>query len=535
MKKSVLFFLVLVMAASVFASGGGQSAAGGSAPAAATGFADYSKGFPQRVTIQIPVYDRAFQGWNVTDNYWTRWVQKEFGDKNNVTVQYVAIGRQTEVQDYQQLLASHRAPNIIFHYDMPIAVNYYGEGVMQKLNWNEIANYAPNFWNGTKSMVERYGTINNERVFFFAERPEADAYTQLVRKDWVEKAGYKVEDLTSLETFNQMLLKWKELGLGKFGIALAQNNFTFSYPFRDWPINDAERTLYSELSVADLTWAPAKAWLKDMNWKYNNDVMDKEFYLRNDEAKTKAEFVAGRTGNFGFYMASNTDVMSSLKANNAAAEVAVLPPGWGVPNGKVNQGRGYWPFGMIMGINYESTDAQRIAVWMFLEWMYQDANLFALQNGVAGQNYTLQADGLPSRVANYTGESNLSPNSNKDYWCLVVEAARYPNPDMFWAANKALWAPAGYENLVDDLIKYYRAGSPYRTPDALFTVPLQAIAEYRADLNVLFQELYVKCVTCPEAQFEAVYADACRTYLSAGYQAVLDEKKQVIQAGNYIK
>ncbi|MCL2832682.1 MAG: hypothetical protein FWD78_05895 [Treponema sp.] len=535
MKRSAVIFLILALAASAFASGGGQSNSGSAAAPAAAGFTDYSKGFPQKVTIQIPVYDRAFQGWNVADNYWTRWMQKEFGDKYNVNVQYVAIGRATEVQDYQQLLASHRAPNIIFHYDMPIAVQYYGEGVMQKLNWDEMANYMPTFWNRTKPMVERYGTINNDRVFFFAERPEADPYTTLVRNDWVQKAGYKVEDLTSLETFNQMLLKWRDMGLGVYGTQLLANNFTYSYPFRDWPINDAERTLYSELSVADLTWAPSKAFLKDMNWKYNNNVLDKEFYLRNDEAKTKAEFVAGRTGNFSFYMASNTDVMSSLKANNPTADVAVLPPGWNVPQGKVNQGRGYWPFGMIMGINYESTDQQRIATWMFLEWLNQDANLFALQNGVAGQNYTLDTNGLPVRVANYNGESNLSANSNKDYWCLIVEAARYPNQDMFWAANKALWTPAGYGNLVDDLIKYYRAASPYRTPDALFTVPLTAMAEYRADLNVLFQELYVKCVTCPEAQFESVYADACKTYLSAGYQSVLDEKQKVIAAGNYIK
>ena len=533
MKKLLILFLVLAMAFSAFARGTSQQ--GGAAAQTGGSFTDYSRGFPQRVTIEIPVYDRAFQGWNVTDNFWTRWIQKEFGDKYNVNVRYVGIGRSTEVQDYQQLLASHRAPHIIFHYDMPIAVNYYGEGVMQQLNWNEIAYYAPGFWANNKAAIERYGTINNEKVFFFAERPEADAYTTLVRKDWVERAGYRVENLTSLETFNQMLLRWHEMGLGVYGEQLRANNFTYSYPFRDWPINDAERTLYSELSVADLTWAPTKAWLKDMNWKYNHNVLDKEFYLRNDEAKTKAEFVAGRTGTFGFYMASNTDVMSSTKANNPTAEFAVLPPGWNVPQGKVSQGRGYWPFGMIMGINYEATDLQRIAVWMFLEWMNKDENLFALQNGIQGQNYTLQSNGLPSRVPNYSGESNLSANSNKDYWCLVIEAARYPNPDLFWAANKSLWTPAGYDSLVDDLIRHYRAGAPYRTPDALFTVPLRAVAEYRDDLNVLFQELYVRCVTCPEAQFEAVYADACRTYLSAGYQAILDEKRAVISRGDYIK
>lgn len=49
-------------------------------------YTDYSGGFPETVTIQTPVYDRAFEGWNVTDNYYTQWVQKEFGDKYNVNV-----------------------------------------------------------------------------------------------------------------------------------------------------------------------------------------------------------------------------------------------------------------------------------------------------------------------------------------------------------------------------------------------------------------------------------------------------------------
>jgi len=48
-------------------------------------------------------------------------------------------------------------------------------------------------------------------------------------------------------------------------------------------------------------------------------------------------------------------------------------------------------------------------------------------------------------------------------------------------------------------LSYPRDGKPYRTPDALFTVPLPAVAEYRADLNVLFQELYARIVTASRA------------------------------------
>lgn len=105
---------------------------GGDGESAGGSYADYSNGFENQVTIQIPVYDRAFEGWNVTDNYYTQWVQSEFGDKYNINVEYVAIGRQTEVTDYMQLLASGNAPDIIMHYDMPQAVNYYGEDARRR-------------------------------------------------------------------------------------------------------------------------------------------------------------------------------------------------------------------------------------------------------------------------------------------------------------------------------------------------------------------------------------------------------------------
>ena len=96
-----------------------------------------------------------------------------------------------------------------------------------------------------------------------------------------------------------------------------------------------------------------------------------------------------------FYLASNTDLFAATLKNNPKAQFAVIPPEAGVPEGRKPQGRAYWPFGFIMGINHESTEQERVAVWLYLEWMSQPKNLFFLQNGVEGQNYTLDADGLP--------------------------------------------------------------------------------------------------------------------------------------------
>ncbi|CAM4473809.1 ABC transporter substrate-binding protein [Paenibacillus typhae] len=545
-KGYVSLLMASVMTAGMLAGCSGnnnkQNAAATNSPAetaAATNAAaegkypDYSQGFKDKVTLDIPVYERAFEGWNVTDNYYTRWVQKEFGDKYNIDVNYIPITRKSEVIDYEQLLASHKAPDIIFHYDMPQALTYYGEDVMQPLDWSEIENYAPTYWANMGETIKQYGIVDDQNIFFYAARPEADNFTTIIRKDWVEKVGMKVEDLTSLEKYNEMLVKWKEAGLGVTGGSLTANSFNYNYAFRDWPIDANYRALYSDLSVADFTTKDTELWLRNLNYQYNNGLIDKEFYLRTDEQKIKSEFVSGKTGTFGLYLTNNTDVISATLANDPSAEFAIVPPYAGVPEGKQPQGRAYWPFGFIMGINYETTDEERAAVWMYLEWLSQPENLFKFQNGVEGENYTLDAEGIAVKNPDFKGESVLSQNNNKDYWGLVTEIAQYPDPEKTLKANLRNWAPAGYEYLADDLVKYYNEVAEFRTPDAMFTTVLEKVNEYKADLNTLFQELYVKIVLAPEADFDANYEAAKKTYLDAGYQEILDEKQKAIDAGQF--
>lgn len=212
MKRVLAMALVGTMTVGMLAGCGSPKSAETAAPAAAEeapaveeaapaedtaeaggAYADYSAGFPEQVTIQIPVYDRAFEGWNVTDNYYTQWIQSEFGDKYNIKVEYVAIGRSTEVEDMMQLIAAGNAPDIIFHYDMPQAVNYYDEGAIQPVDTNEIAYYAPNYYEKMADTISKYGTLNGENAFFFAER-DAIYYNwiTLIRQDWLDQVGAKM-------------------------------------------------------------------------------------------------------------------------------------------------------------------------------------------------------------------------------------------------------------------------------------------------------------------------------------------------------
>lgn len=470
MKRKGTKITVLVMAAAMAMSLGGCGGEGTSTENTAES--------ANPVTIQIPVYDRAFEGWNVTDNHYTNWIQSEFGDKYNVNVEFIAITRNTEVNDYMQMLASGKAPDIIFHYDMPQKLAYYAEGAMQKLDPDEIANYAPAYWANMGERIDTYGLVEEGHYFVFANRPTAYNQVTVVRKDWID--AVHMEMPTNLEELNEVLAAWKDVGLGNGGGFLVQNAFTYDYPFRNWDMSADEHALYSDLSAAALTWEATYKYLKNLNYQYNNGLIDPEFYLNADDAAIRADFVSGRTGIYNFYTSSSTPVFDSLLANNPEAEVAYLPFAAIIPDGNEPQSRAYWPFGMIMGINHSTTDEERTALWMHLEWMSQPENLFFMQNGIEGENYTLDANGLAIKNTDFNGVSKLSNNNNKDYWRLVTESAVYDSEELNYLANINNWAPIGYEYII-----------------------------------------------------EASYTDYMETeeYLATGYQKVLEEKRAAIDAG----
>ena len=505
----------------------GEAAASGS-------YTDYSAGFPERVTIQIPVYDRGFENWNVADNYYTQWVQQEFGEKYNVDVEYVAISRSNEVTDYMQMIAAGTAPDIIMHYDMPQAVSYYDEGAMQDIDYDELAFYAPTYWAKMQETIETYGTIDDHQAFIFAERdPYYYNWVTLIRKDWCDQVGMEVP--TTWEELQEVLAAWQEAGLGTYNHELVTGSFTYFYPWIEEGTTDEELALYLDLNVAPFTWSATENYLRAFNEMYNAGTLDPNFYLTTDDAMEKGKFVSGECGTYSFYMSNGTDVFTSLLANDPDAEVAILnsTPSI-VAEGYTPYYYEYPSYGMIMGINSQSTDEERAAVYMFLEWLSQPENLTYMQYGVEGETYTVGEDGINTLVADYTGEAALSQNQNKDYWCLVVESITYGDEEMDLTANKSLLAPAGYEDLIQQSYDMCKANEDAGLISPIFTSVVESSADYTADLKALWQEAYVACITAAPEDFDATYEEYCQEYLDAGYQDILDEKQELIDAGSVI-
>ncbi len=342
------------------------------------------------------------------------------------------------------------------------------------------------------------------------------------------------EKPTTREELQEAAKAWKEAGLGKLGAQIVNKSYTYEYPFIGSAPDKKDLNLYLDLNVAPLTWNVTKDYLKAMNQDFNDGILDPEFYLNADDAAWKADFVAGNVGTYSFYISANTDVINSLKANDPKAEVSVISPSAQAPKGSHAYYYKYPPYGMVMGINSKTDEKQRAAVWMFLNWMSQPKNLFFLQNGAEGVNYTLDSDGIAVPVKDFKGESKLSNNNNKDYWCLVTEMTDYGNDDKNLKANIRLLAPAGYEDLVTQSYDYTKEVEQYGLISPIFTKSIESTGEYAADLTAMWQEFYVDMITCKPEELDAKYEKYSKEYLDNGYQEILDEKQKLVDSGDFI-
>ncbi len=541
MKRIVSLFLALVLVMSVLTIATAEEA---------TGMAAWQP-FENTVTITVPVYDRSKAGYPaVDDNYWTQWIQKEFGDKWNIDVNYVAIPRGDVMTKYSLLIAAKDTPTIMMEYDYPKVAQWASDGAMQVIDLEAFAKVAPTYYG---KMVENnqlgYTDINGETYFVLSERPYYNTtytYATFVRMDWLRAVGYDHVPQTYAEHVDA-INKIIAAGLtdqAPLGLGIPSSAYVTNFAYRDIPVDEAEWAQHSSLGTASLSWYPTERYLKRLNSEYHMGWYSTEFDLEKDSKgasvdQAQTDFINGKTYQYGGYMSSNVDWLNAFYENNPEAELALASSYAVVEEGVAPdaQIRADNPFGMIVGFSSYATEDQLKAAWMLMEWMIQPENLFVLENGVEGVTYNMGEDGLPVVVADYTGTEMLNHNMNIDMTCLVHASKVVGTIE----DSIRLITPQGlpqdfYQALLDnytELKGIADKGNAYSDP--VFAVAIESESEYTATLLSLYQEDFAKLVKCDPAEFDALYAQLSQEYLDAGYQEIIDERLAAYEAGQCTK
>lgn len=496
--------------------------------------------FDNEVTITVPVYDRSKDGYPaVDDNYWTNWVQTEFGDKYNINVEYVAIPRSDVMTKYALLIAADQTPTILMEYDFPKVAQWANDGAMAEIDIDEFAKIAPTYYN---KMVEndqlQYTDLNGSTYFVLSERAYNETpytFCTFVRKDWLDQVGKEVP--TSYEEYCDCLDAIIDAGLvtnEAQATSLPTAAYVANFAYRDYPVDEEEWAQHSSLGTPGFTWDATKSLIKRANDEYHKGYTSKEFDLQTDD-DAKSAFVNGQSFSYGGYMSASVDWLTSFYENNPDAELAIAS-NYAVDEDGVAQAtlRADNPFGMIVGFSSIATEDEIKAAWMYMEWMSQEDVLFTLENGIEGVTYTM-VDGIPEVDASYRGDEMLNHNCNIDMTC-IVHASKTIGSSIEEAIGTI--SPKGLpQDFTQDIIdNYYElkeiADSGKAYTDPIFTVVINSESEYSATLLSLYQEYYAALVKCDPAEFDSLYEKYCQEYLDAGYQEIIDERLEAYENGN---
>lgn len=506
--------------------------------------------FEERVTITVPVYDRSKAGYPaVDDNYWTQWIQKEFGDKWNIEVQYVAIPRGDVMTKYSMLIAAKQTPTIMMEYDYPKVAQWATDGAMQTIDLEAFAKVAPTYYGKMVANNQlNYTDINGETFFVLSERPYYNTgYTwyTFVRMDWLRAVGYDHVP-ASYEEYVDAINKIIDAGLtdtAPLGLGIPTAAYVANFAFHDQDLVEAEWAQHCSLGTASLTWEPTYRLLKRLNAEYNMGWYSSEFDLERNTVgaasdQLQTDFINGKTFSYGGYMAANVDWLNAFYANNPGAELAIASAYSVEEEGIATaRNRADNPFGMIVGFSSYATPDQLKAAWMLMEWMIQPENLFVLENGVEGVTYTM-VDGKPVVDGAYMGEMMLNHNMNIDMTCLVHASKVVGTIEESIASIAPQGLPQDFTQMMID--SWYAntkaiadAGNAYSDP--IFAVAIESEAEYSATLLSKYQEFYAQLVKCDPDEFDDLYAELCEEYLEAGYAEIIAERLEAYEAGQTTK
>lgn len=499
--------------------------------------------FAENVTLKIPVYDRGAEGIpDVSDNYWTNWVQENFGDKYNITVEYVPITRTDVMTDYALLASSQSLPTICMEYDYPKTSQWASDGYLTTFDMDEFAKVAPTYYN---RMVEQnqlnVSVINGETYFVLGESVDYDinyTWQTFVRMDWLREVGYDHVP-TTREEYLDAMQKIMDAGICEHpggGHKLSGAGLDLNHAYRTFPLDEQEWVMYGDYNIVSLGWEPNYLLLKDANEDYNLGITNPEYYITDADTE-KANFVNGLQYSYAMYSNQSTDVLISLWENCPEAELALVPADavYGVSAAY----RANNCFGMCIGFSSTATEDEIKAAWMYLEWLSQEDNLFTLQWGIEGENFNYNEEGLPESVSGYDGESKQGYSYNMDYYCAVTNARSVGTQDQIIAAS----IPQDFEQsaeLTQQLIDFYHtreqlSADGYAITDALFSVVIEAETEYSDSLSSLYVQYRDSLTMCAPDEFDALYEKYTEEYLKAGYQEIIDERLQAYEDGNTTK
>ena len=549
MKKKVLsLLLACFMTMSLTACGGdkaadttgGQNNGGNAAPVVTADPSEIVDGkFVETRKITVEVYDRGNDGGSdPINNMYTDYIKKGMLEDHNVEVEFVAVPRWTEVEQINNLLAASDAPDICLTYDYATIQAYANMGGVL-----DLAGYV----DGYKDMLPHLWAWLGDTNIYWNKDPQTGTIWAIegkravtarintfVRKDWLDKLGIK-EPTTKAE-FESMLIAFRdnaELLLGDEADKMVPYSVSYDVGWRAATLIESfmdpaitnEEYYVNGFDDRKFTEAGTKEAVRLLNKWYNADLMWDDFALygsgdTTEDDMMKAGYVGAFTHNWDYPFRNGTDsIAASLKriVGPDAKYIAIDP----FEDSKGTHTKFITSSAGDRKIFFPTTNDEPLASLLYLDWISDPEHIQYLQLGDEGVTHTKVEEGVYASKA-ATGAAIMNSGNNIDYTitcnglCLATEEATIKSIAYGYAEADPTDVANAYKiAMTDSRAEKNVSVGAIESEEGMGTV----LSEKR---DIVFDT----SVIASEAEFDKVWDDGMKDYLSAGGQDIKDERAE---------
>lgn len=557
MKKKVLsMFLASVMALSIVACGssnGGSDTQTGTDTAAQQDNATETEAqaepetaselvdgkFAETRKITVEIYDRGNDGGSDPENnMYTEYIKKGMLEEHNVEVTFKKVPRWTEVDDINNLLASGEAPDICVTYSYPTVLTYAQMGGVI-----DLADYVdaykadlPNLWNwlGEQNIYWDKDPKTGSIWAIEGRRAEQQRIVTFVRQDWLDKLGLEAPKTT--QEFEDMLIAFRDNAdtlLGKDASKMVP--FSTSYDvgwrtaniitsFMDPKITDKEYYI-NGFDDRMVTQASTKEAVKLLNKWYNEDLIWKDFALygsgdTTEDDMIKAGYVGAFQHNWDYVFRNGEDSINANLKRNVGEDAKFVPVDC-FQNSEGKYAKWLYSSAGDRKIFFPTTNTEPLASLLYVDFISKPETIKYLQAGDEGVTHEVLDSGAIQIIA-ATGDAIQNSGKNIDY-TITCNGTNFGDEKL-----AALSLAYGYAEADPELVS--QADVISRTdgiePVNVNVGEITAEAGVGDTLSSKRDQIYDNAVVAAEADFDSTWDSYMSDYLSAGGQAIMDERAE---------
>ena len=529
--------LALVLALALIATLGITSAF-----AADEGFVDGK--FTETRHITVEIFQRPNDGnSDPTNNPYANYIKEQMLEKYNVEVEFVPVGRWTEVDDLNNLLATGKAPDISYTYSAPTINTYAAMEVNGQPGVIDLAPYLDEYKALLPNLAQRLG---GEEYLYYDKDPvkgtvwmlqgalaENARINTFIRKDWLDKLNLPLP--TTEEEFYNALVAFRDNAETLLGADAAEmipyttstdvgwRNDLLSISKVAEDISDEALFVYG-YDDRHILYPGYKEGIRVLNKWYNEGLIWKDFAQYNDSTeednKMKSGFVGAFMHNWDYPFRGEADSIESNLARNVGEGAAFVS----VDCFKNDAGITRKFLAPLVGgdrkIFFPSTNKEPLASLLYLDFISAEDTIYFLQTGKEGETFSKDENGVVTLI-NATGEWIRNSPNNIDYTMTnnglilgdVSTYASYPGTD-----------PAIVEAALKDakensrIAKHFNVGS------------IESEQDVGSSLNEKRNAFLTRAIVAPVEEFDKIFDEGLDDYMISGGQDIIDERIEKLQS-----